>query len=77
MDKPTVATWIELRVLRQKDGHSLSSLARTAEMSLGYLSDLEAGKRKPNPGVIKRLATALNVPMSVLEPRRPEDARSA
>lgn len=39
-------------------------------MSLGYLSDLEAGKRSPNPRIIKRLARALNVPMSMLEPRR-------
>lgn len=75
-DAPERTTWTELRVLRTKDGHSLASLARAAvdengkPMSIGYLSDLENGKRYPNPRVIKRLATALNVPMSMLEPRR-------
>lgn len=39
-------------------------------MSLGYLSDLERGRRNPNPRIIKKLAVALNVPMSVLEKRR-------
>jgi len=62
--------WLELRVIREKDGHTLSSLARAAEMSLGYLSDLESGKREPNPIVTRKLAVALNVPLSVLEKDR-------
>lgn len=66
----TPRTWIELRVLREKDGHSLTSLARAAGMSLGHLSDLENGKREPTPAVLKKLALALNVPMSVLEKHR-------
>ena len=66
-------TWLELRVLRTKDGQSLSELARRSGVALGYLSDLEAGKRNPTPTVIRKLATALNVPMSVLEPRTPQD----
>jgi transcriptional regulator with XRE-family HTH domain len=63
-------TWIELRVLREKDGQSLTQLAKTANVALGYLSDLENGKRPPNPRVIVKLAQALNVPKSMLEPRR-------
>lgn len=76
------ATWTQLRVLREKDGHSLSSLAAVTvnadgkPMSLGYLSDLENGKRRPSAAVIKRLARALNVPMSMLEPRRDLDVAS-
>lgn len=67
--------WWELRVIREKDGHSLTSLAKAAGMSLGYLSDLENGRRWPNAGVTKKLAVALNVPVSVLEkPRRNEVA---
>lgn len=75
----TTQTWTALRVLREKDGHSLTSLAKAAcdsdgkPMSLGYLSDLENGKRTPSPAIIKRLARALNVPMSMLEPRRDID----
>jgi transcriptional regulator with XRE-family HTH domain len=71
----TRRTWLELRVLREKDGHSLSSLAKAADMSLGYLSDLENGKREPSAPITKRLASALNVPLSVLEKdRRYEEA---
>lgn len=63
----TPSTWLELRVIRTKDGHSLSSLARAAGMSLGYLSDLENGKRHPSAAITKKLAETLKVPMSVLE----------
>ena len=63
-------TWQELRVIREKDGHSLTSLAKAADMSLGYLSDLENGRREPNATVTKKLAVALNVPVSVLEKER-------
>jgi transcriptional regulator with XRE-family HTH domain len=63
-------TWVELRVIREKDGHSLSSLAKAANVALGHLSDLENGKREPTAAVIKKLSRALNVPMSVLEKHR-------
>jgi transcriptional regulator with XRE-family HTH domain len=63
-------TWQELRVIREKDGYSLTSLAKAADMSLGYLSDLENGRREPNATVTKKLAVALNVPVSVLEKYR-------
>lgn len=62
--------WWELRVIREKDGHSLTSLAKAAGMSLGYLSDLENGRRWPNAHMTKRLAVTLNVPVSVLEKPR-------
>lgn len=71
--KPDI--WWELRVIREKDGHTLTSLAKAADMSLGYLSDLENGRRWPNAVVTKKLANALKVPVSVLEkPRRDEVA---
>lgn len=73
MPRPPVTTEIDpiaLVVLREKDGHTKTSLAAKAEMSLGYLADLESGRRKGNPAVIKRLAAALNVPVSMLEKRR-------
>lgn len=70
-------TWIELRVLREKDGHSLTSLAKAADMSLSYLSDLENGRREPNARMTKKLAVALNVPVSVLEKARRIEAGEA
>lgn len=39
-------------------------------MSPGHLSDLERGRREPTPAVLKKLAVALNVPVSVLEKHR-------
>lgn len=60
-------TWQELRVIRQKDGYSLSALAHQSGVSLPYLSDLENGQRWPNATQLKKLANALNVPVSVLE----------
>ncbi|QDK02801.1 Cro protein [Gordonia phage Squiddly] len=66
--------WQELRVIRTKDGHSLSSLAKAAGISLAYLSDLENGHRWPNATQLKKLAMALNCPMSVLERHRNVDS---
>lgn len=80
MTKPPDIWW-ELRVIREKDGHTLTSLAKATNldgkpMSLGYLSDLENGRRWPNPKVTKALAVALNVPVSVLEKPRPTEVAS-
>ncbi|MES5383900.1 helix-turn-helix transcriptional regulator [Mycolicibacterium conceptionense] len=71
---PTVRTpkqpygvWTELRVARTKDGSDLTQLAVKSGLSLSYLSDLERGRRLPNAKVLKAVAKALNVPVSVLE----------
>lgn len=73
---PAPRIWTELRVLREKDGHSLASLARATinpdtgkAMSLGYLSDLENGKREPSARITKLLANSLHVPLSMIEKR--------
>lgn len=63
-------TWVQLRVLRTKDGHSITSLSKAAGISVSYLSELESGSREPNARMTKKLAAALNVPMSVLEKHR-------
>lgn len=60
--------WVELKVLRSKDGHTLQSLAIAADMSISYLSQLESGARTPNERMIKRLACTLDVPVSMLTP---------
>ncbi|SKU53568.1 putative transcriptional regulatory protein [Mycobacteroides abscessus subsp. bolletii] len=66
--------WQELRVIRTKDGHSLASLSKESGVSLGYLSDLEGGHRWPNATQVKKIATALNCPVSVLERDRANDS---
>lgn len=78
MSKTTIPkTWMELRVIREKDGHSLTTLAKAAGMSLSYLSELENGHREPNAQMTKKLAQALNVPVSVLEKHRRIDPEVA
>lgn len=62
-------TWRELTVLREKDGMSKTALAKAVGMSLSYLCDLENGQREPNAVVRKKIALALNVPVSMLEKR--------
>ncbi len=59
--------WLELRVIRTKDGHSLASLSRVSGVSLSYLSQLESGDREPSVMVTKKLADALHCPVSVLQ----------
>jgi transcriptional regulator with XRE-family HTH domain len=61
--------WVELQVLRRKDNSTLVQLSAAAGIALGHLSDLENGKRRPTAQVIAKLAEAMNVPKSMLEPR--------
>lgn len=65
-----------LRAIREKDGHSVKSFATTVGISLKYLSDIELGRRKltRNPALIKRMAEALNVPVSTIERRGEPEA---
>lgn len=56
--------------MRTKDGSSLTALADKAEMSLSYLSDLERGRQLPSAEAVRKLAVALNVPVSMLERKR-------
>jgi transcriptional regulator with XRE-family HTH domain len=62
-----------LRILREKDGYNQAAFAAAVEISPQYLGDIEAGRRtlKRNPGLIKKMADQLNVPMSMLEHRAP------
>ena len=62
--------WHELRINRTRDGQSLTSLADKAGMSLSYLSDLERGRQLPSAEATRKIATALNVPVSVIERHR-------
>jgi transcriptional regulator with XRE-family HTH domain len=52
-----------LRVIRQRSGLSESELARVAGLSQPHLSNIETGRRKASPAVIRALADALRVPL--------------
>lgn len=58
-----------LSALRSKDGMTKTQLAEAAGISLQYLCDIEVGRRGAKPDVMKRLAAALNVPLSAIEER--------
>jgi transcriptional regulator with XRE-family HTH domain len=73
MTKKTYGVWQELRVIRERTGWSSAELSRESTISAPYLSQLENGDRWPNATVTKKLATALKVPVSVLE--RPSEQK--
>ncbi len=61
-----------VRALREKDGLSKTEMASRLGISLTYYCDIERGTRrlKRSPGLIKKIAESLNVPISVVEDRR-------
>lgn len=65
-----------LQALRTKDGQSKASLAAAADISPQYYGELESGKRgvRPDPAVVKRIACALDVPMSAITCAHSEQA---
>jgi transcriptional regulator with XRE-family HTH domain len=70
---PTTAhgVWQKLRVARTRDNNrSLTSLADETGLSLSYLSDLERGRQLPSAEATRKIAVALNVPISVIERTR-------
>lgn len=75
MTNKTYGVWQELRIIRERTGWSSADLSRESGLSAPYLSQLENGDRWPNAKVTKQLATALKVPVSVLE--RPADQKTA
>lgn len=76
MPKPPRVTLnrLALTVIRQKDGHTMVSLAKATGYTTSYINDLEKGRRAGNAVVIRKLADALNVPASLLEARPEETA---
>lgn len=56
-----------LTALREKDGMTKKQLADATGLSPQYLGDIEAGRRGAKPDVMKKLAAALNVPLSAIE----------
>jgi len=56
-----------LRELRESKSLSQLELATKADVTQGYISDLEAGtKKNPSITILKRLARALGVPVKEL-----------
>ena len=64
---PSKSVSVLLTKLRDSKGMTQEQLAKRAKVSRGYLADLEAGHRaNPSILVLRRLAKALNVPVTEL-----------
>lgn len=55
-----------LHFWRRKRGMTQTELAEKAGISQNYVASLEAGSRKGDPALFKKLATALHMPMEQL-----------
>jgi predicted transcriptional regulator len=55
-----------VKTLRKWRGLTQAVLASEAAIGKGYLTDIEAGRRKGGPETLKALAEALGVPRSLL-----------
>ena len=51
----------EVRVFREHRGLTQAALAEAAGISVPYLSQIEARRRRPSTAVLQRLATRLDV----------------
>lgn len=58
--------------LREKDGLSMSELARRSGISPSYLSKIEAGEKNPAPAVALRIARALEIPLEAIYELNPD-----
>ena len=50
-----------IRDLRQKRNMTLQELARRADLSVSYLSEIELGKKQPSLETVDKLSHALNI----------------
>lgn len=54
----------ELRQLRQEKEMSLRDVASSANISLGYVSEVERGLKEPSSEILFSMCRALGVPLS-------------
>jgi transcriptional regulator with XRE-family HTH domain len=55
-----------LSELRERSGFSKSAFSREAGVSVGTVADLESGRRRASPAMLRRLATTLKVPLAAI-----------
>ncbi len=58
----------KIQSLRKKEGLTQQELAEKSGLLQSHISRLEAGKHSPSHATLKRLATALGVPVADLDP---------
>jgi DNA-binding XRE family transcriptional regulator len=55
-----------LRVLREWRDMTQRELSSKTDIGQGYMSDLESGRRKGTTTALKKIATAMNVPLDLI-----------
>ncbi len=55
-----------LRRTRLSRGRTLREVSESARVSLGYLSEIERGRKEVSSELLKAICTALNIPMSAV-----------
>jgi DNA-binding transcriptional regulator YiaG len=55
-----------VQVIRELTGLNKTAFAARTEMSLGYLSRLESGARQPSAENLRKIASALRVPVEAI-----------
>lgn len=55
-----------VRALRESLGIKHGVFARDVLVSTGYLSNIEAGRKQPDPAVVRRIATRLGVEIDAI-----------
>ncbi|MCX6480334.1 MAG: helix-turn-helix transcriptional regulator, partial [Mycobacterium sp.] len=53
-----------LRHTRTSQGRTLREVSNSARVSLGYLSEVERGRKEPSSELLSAICTALEVPLS-------------
>jgi transcriptional regulator with XRE-family HTH domain len=53
-----------LRLVRTSQGRTLREVSDSARVSLGYLSEVERGRKEPSSELLNAICDALNVPLS-------------
>lgn len=55
-----------LRAIRQQQGRTLREVSSAAQVSLGYLSEVERGQKEASSELLGAICTALDVPLSTV-----------
>ncbi|BBZ38625.1 transcriptional regulator ClgR [Mycobacterium conspicuum] len=53
-----------LRLVRTSQGRTLREVSDSARVSLGYLSEVERGRKEPSSELLNAICDALHVPLS-------------
>ena len=55
-----------IKALRERSGWKVGKFATAVGISSSYLSNIEAGRKKASPDVIRKIADTLDVPLAAV-----------